>query len=637
MAETPLLENDILRLDIEAEPTLRLRVTDKRSGSEWACPGPPLALHYWDAPHFRSRLCPVEHEAGWEFRILPEDERIGVQCTWPKAACGFRVLFQLEEAALLVMVPGRRVVENRSFDIRNMALDILPGFGAVRTGEPGFVLAPKGRGTVWHFNKTESLTSEMLFYARDHRGLNAPVFGLAREADALLGIAATEEFDAELVMSANAGPERNLNGAHLRTRLRFHSSDPLRETDSVMRYEFLPREEATILGMAHAYRNFLTETLGEAPLADRLARLPMLDYACRSVFVHLLIAEKRKQSRMTGDGELEVKTRFAEVPGIAQKLKAAGVENAVLIMDGWNCEGRDGLYPTRFPVEHAAGGADAMESAIRGVDPTGYEVGALDNFVDMYRRSPVFNAELGAKQLGGGHWRGGIWAGGQAYVICPRQALDRHVQRDLRRLRDLGLEGLLYLDHCPGPGVLQCRDPEHPLTRSEYADCIRSIINACKNIFGACQVSGFNVFASLAADACVCPVTELPSLDGLEPEWYADASVPFLPIALHGVVLMTGDADADPLRVIEYGAVPSFVTNAHEADRDIERIAHLSRRFAADLAPLVDQFIESHEQVDEGLIRVGYSNGATVLINRTNEPGGIGGVDLDARSFRIQT
>jgi uncharacterized protein DUF5696 len=636
VAETTPLENDDLRIDIAVEPTLHIRVTDKRSGAVWECPGAPFGLHYWDAPHFSTRVCPVDHDAGWEFRVIPDDHKIGVQCTWPRAACGFRVVFTLDGPALLVSVPGRRVVENRGFDVRPTAIDILPRFGAVQTGQPGFVLVPKGRGVVWRFDKADRLQSEMLFYARDPRGLNAPVFGLARESGGLLAIAAAEEFDAELVMCANAGPRRDLNGAHLRTHLRFHSADPLREGDSVMRYEFLQKDDATTLGMAHAYRRFLTEVQGEAPLSDRLARLPMLDYARRAVFVHLLIAEKRKQSRATGDGELEIKTRFAEVPEIAQKLRAAGIEDAVLIMAGWNCEGRDGLYPTRFPVEHAAGGADAMEQAIRDIDPTGYEVGALDNYGDMYRRSPVFNDELSAKQLGGEHWRGGVWAGGQSYVICPQQALERHVQRDLRRLRDLGLEGLLFLDHCPGPGVLQCRDPDHPLTRGEYAACVKNIITGCKNIFGACQVSSFSVFAALTADACVCPVEDLPFIDGLEPEWYVDQAVPFLPIALHGVVLMTADADADPLRVIEYGAVPAFTTTTTDSGRDAERIAAIAKRFGSELAPLVDQFIESHQETDEGLIRVGYSNGAAVLINRTDERATIDGVAVEAQSFHVQ-
>jgi hypothetical protein len=349
--------------------------------------------------------------------------------------------------------------------------------------------------------------------------------------------------------------------------------------------------------------------------------------------VHL--AQKLGKSRLTGDGELQVHTRFAAVPTMARTLREAGLEQATFVMVGWNAEGRDGLYPTRFPVEYECGGADGMGTALNAVRDLGFQVGALDNYTDMYRRSPGFSDGLAAKQLGGEPWRGGIWVGGQAYVICPDQAIERHVARDMRRLRDLGLDGVLLLDHFPGPGVLRCYDGEHPLTRSQYAGKMVDLIHVAHRTFGLCQVSDPCVFAALAAGTCLCPVAERPLTDELAEDWFADEAVPFLPLALHGIVALSAHADTDPLRCVEYGASPVFGISSGNLAAALPGVIQLSKRFANDLAPLVGEFIDRRE-VDGDLVRVRYATGAEVLINRSDGPEQFSGAEIPGHSFVVR-
>jgi hypothetical protein len=478
--------------------------------------------------------------------------------------------------------------------------------------------------------------STRLIYSGGNQGLTAPVFGIAREDAAFLGIISQGEFDAELILAANRGAERDLNYIHPRLGVRLQSADPLPETDHRIRYTFLAGDDASVVGMAGAYRDYLVNVCGQPCLGERARARPLLDYARSGPAVHVLLAEKRRRSRMTGDGELEVKTRFAELPEIARGLQGAGVEKATVVLCGWNCEGKDGLYPTRFPVESALGGADAMAEAINAIHGIGFQAGALDNFTDMYRRSPAFNAAFAAEQLGGGRWHGGVWAGGQAYVICPREARERHAQRDMRRLCDLGMDGMLFLDHYPGPGVLRCYRSDHPLSRQEYARQMRDLIKMAQGVFGMCRVSGLSVFTALAADSCMCPVHDIPAIDALEEEWYVDETVPFLPLALHGVILLAAEADQDPLRVVEYGAVPVYNTSMADFAHVLPSLSELARRYAAELAPLADEFIVSHRTPAEDLVAVGYSGGATVRINRTGRPAEIDGVTVEPHDFLVE-
>ncbi len=638
MAENKTLENDTIRLEITLAPTLQIFVTDKRNGFLWKCPNEPFILHYWQAAHFTAKTCPLDRTHGWEFHVLPEEDRAIVQCTWPRAACGFRATFRLDGPSLEITLPARGFIENRLFDVRQVAIDILPGFGAAKSGDSGFLLVPRGRGTLCKFDKAGEHETALLFNTDGGRGLTAPVFGIAHDTAGLLGLVAEGEFDTELVIAANRGPQHDLNSAHARIRMRFDPGDAVNEDEQFrLRYTFLAGTDVSYVGMAKTYRKYLTETCGHPTLRERAQRQPLLAYLEKALTIHLHLAEKRRTIEMSGDGELMVKTRFEEVAGIANEIRKSGVENAAIVLDGWNCEGHDGLYPTRFPVESALGGADAMAKAVAAIRSIGFQPGALDNYTDMYRRSPTFNKDFSAEQLGGLPWRGGIWAGGQSYVVCPRLANERYVQRDMRRLRDLGLEGMLFLDHCPGSGVLRCYDGEHPLTRPEYAKQVQEIIRAARSTFGLCRVSAPDVFAALAADSCMLPLQQTPGIDSLEDDWFADEEVPFLPIALHGIVLLAAEADGDLLRTIEYGAAPVYNMMTSNAARVLgDKIKPFYPRYATRLARLAEEFIESHETQGDGLVIVSYANGTQVLINRTDQPADIGGVLVNPKDFQLK-
>lgn len=633
------LENDSLKLDVTlGESAPHITVTDKRTGAVWETAGPSFVLHYWDSLHYAIRTQMADSAVGWEFKLVHQQDRILIQNTWPRAACGFRVMFRLEGPALEVTIPGKRIVENRPFDVRQMAIDVFSLFGAARTGDAGFMLIPSGRGVICKFDKNCHKRTSLLYYAGHEPSLSAPVFGISREQGGMLGIIEHGEFNAELVLISNGGGGGNLNGLHPRFRIRFNAGDAIDEDlDFRVLYHFLEPGDSTTVGMAKVYRNHLLTKRDEPNFAERCKQSPALAQAatCSSIIVNL--AEKRRAVTMLGDGELVVRTRFEEAAQIASTLKQKGVDRAMIVFSGWNCEGRDGLYPTRFPVEAAAGGADAMSRAAANISALGYQVGALDNYTDIYRRAPTFNTDLTAKQPGGEHWRGGVWAGGQAYILCPHQALTRHVPRDMRRLRDLGIKDIIVLDHFPGSGVLSCSHHEHPLTRGQYANTLQQIIESAKTTFGTCRISGHAVFAALKADSIMLPVKDTPKLGNLDEEWFADETVPFLPVALHGILLLTAEPDGDQLRAAEYGASPVFWTSTGEAGKSLDRIGTLSRRYTSEIAPLATQYIDKHEIVGDGLIRVRYESGTSVLINRTDNPADIAGTEVAAKEYKVVT
>ena len=61
----------------------------------------------------------------------------------------------------------------------------------------------------------------------------------------------------------------------------------------------------------------------------------------------------------------------------------------------------------------------------------------------------------------------------------------------------------------------------------------------------------------------------------------------------------------------------------------------LAQRYRSEIAPLAMAAIDSHEMLGEGLIKVAYSTGAVVLINRTDDPAEIGGVPVGPKDFLV--
>jgi hypothetical protein len=76
---------------------------------------------------------------------------------------------------------------------------------------------------------------------------------------------------------------------------------------------------------------------------------------------------------------------------LLKKLKANGVEKAYLHYDGWGAHGYDNLHPDPFPVNEAAGGAEAMKRLADTASGLGYIFGIHDQYHDYYYDGESFS------------------------------------------------------------------------------------------------------------------------------------------------------------------------------------------------------------------------------------------------------
>ena len=141
--------------------------------------------------------------------------------------------------------------------------------------------------------------------------------------------------------------------------------------DFEIEYRMLGEKEATLGGMARAYRNYQLERGEVKPLKDRVKGNETLKYAVESLEIRIRQAWKPVPSPVPDqvpENEPAIKrvaVTFDRVGDIARELKRQGGGKAELCLVGWNIGGHDGRWPQSFPVEESLGGEAKLRRCIK--------------------------------------------------------------------------------------------------------------------------------------------------------------------------------------------------------------------------------------------------------------------------------
>ena len=76
----------------------------------------------------------------------------------------------------------------------------------------------------------------------------------------------------------------------------------------------------------------------------------------------------------------------------------------------------------------------------------------------------------------------GVWSGGMIRIGCPHLYLARY-GGDFARIRDLGFEGVYYIDALMPP-MFRCYDPRHPATEREFIEGQLRVLNWVRSEYG---------------------------------------------------------------------------------------------------------------------------------------------------------
>jgi len=183
----------------------------------------------------------------------------------------------------------------------------------------------------------------------------------------------------------------------------------------------------------------------------------------------------RSWSEPVLDGYTRIHTTFLQAGEMVRQLKQSGVENALIILGGWNRAGYDREHVDMWPPATGAGGVEGLRELAQTVREQGYILSLHDNYQDFYPDAPNYDDRFLMKGTDGTPQLGGVWDGGLCRLICSSQA-ETLMNKTLDEVQKYIDVTSYYLDTISATKLYECYDPCHPLTRQEDKACKTAVL-----------------------------------------------------------------------------------------------------------------------------------------------------------------
>ncbi|WP_152399330.1 DUF5696 domain-containing protein [Paenibacillus cellulositrophicus] len=576
--------------------------------------------------------------AGMQIAMIRKPEGLQIEYSFPAKQLGFVMQYELTDSGLKVKVPAAGIREEGASAL--FSLDVLPYFGAAPAKENGYVFVPDGPGGLIRFAQEHaSLTrgySHQVYgseVTNEENGTRTgerrediayPVFGLKKGDHAFLAVMTKGEDSANVsamapglkssfyqVFSSQIYREEYL---YRMSRLAAPSKAVQKERlnrDREVEYRFLNGADADYVGMAGAYRSYLQETgrLTEA--------LKPVDH----VPLYLKIMGGNYEKAF-GRIRYVAATTFEQAGDIVSTLQSKGVASLRTIFYGWQNEG-DYNMEKRFPIDPALGGEAAAKTFISAMKERGVPVSFSEDFLWVDGHSSFSGKTDAIRGIDGTAYVDDGW-----YIAKPAYTAVTAADT-VDRLKKLGVDGI----HFSGIGEMLLNDYEPSgIQTREYAKTIYDgLLKYTREALGSASVNQGDAYALGQTDY----IDGLPSESSYD--FMIDETVPFYPIVLHGFVPYTfgdgnlrDDEDAEFLRAIEYGALPSFFVT-HDDSRKLKdtpsnflyssRFDKWERRIEEEyakfdsLSQLYSMRIIGHEKLSGQKYATTYEDGTRVIVD----------------------
>lgn len=645
-----MISSDQCSLDVTNQGKLAFSLNGAHA---WSTNGPLCILHYYDRQHPRAQMVTVPSELGHAYGTagtpsLGAKATLSIQSKSPTelvAIADFqnihiRILLNIalnpDGRGFSVRIDDQLLEERMSGLYRILGIELLPGFGAARTGEKGYLTLPNWCGCQTFFDKSYPREVRQTIYSSNDQweyACNMPVFGITREHGTLCGLVAQGDFDAQLVCRLHWEHDQ-VNSVHPHLVYRWQQQDEILEGCREVRYTFAPADYEGGEGYVFCgkvYRDFLRRERGLLSWDEKAKTRPVvIDYRDR-FFLKIFMAYKDPQA--DGHGSYHSTCTFAEAREILEQCLSRGMNKLAVMLVGWGQDGHDGMPPKRFPVDERLGGKQEFRKLIQWCKEHDILLGVHDSYGEAYSCSPEFDLKDIIRHRTGEPWQGVIWSGGQVHKICPSVFVEKHTKRDVPAIKALGLYGHHHIDAVGS--FVTCFSKEHPLEkRADFIGQVRKMFQFTVEQMGSVSTEmPFGPYFDVV-DGYFHSQTKPSAWHRASPigRYFLDRTVPLLPIVLHGSVNCCESArhlEANPLNAIDWGLSlqwevckrpsKSFAIPAYEEVAETMMQVY-EQHYEGLLQRLNPLTIEGRWELSSGVTRTRYSDGTTFSVNSTNAP-----------------
>ncbi|HEY3333242.1 MAG TPA: DUF5696 domain-containing protein [Capsulimonadaceae bacterium] len=563
-----------------------------------------------------------ENERGWTLPCRVDIPFIGTVISFT-----VRGTNRPDATAIDVSIADDSLLEHDLSCARLMRLDLLPGFSAAKSGEDGYLLLPCLAGALHRFSHSVSRTERFALYARQDQWAlrsNFNCVGIKRNSLAWCAVVTGGDCDAEAVVRSHFDEDAEYS-VHIGLVYRWDHTDERIPGDRTVRYFLLKPSSSGWAEFARCYRSFLREERGLQTWRQKYSRHPKIEQFARGFLMKIF--QGGKTPSLDGRGEYQSAASFVEASAILAEMRSDGIEGITVELVGWNHEGHDGRYPSRFPVNPLEGGEAELRSLITWGNENGMIISVHDNALDSYEIGDDFCPDDGLVLRDGSRWRNIPWSGGFNWRMCPIPAM-RHVRRDYTRMKDLGIDGHYYIDALAAFNT--CHSPDHPADRQHYIAGVRDIMQFTRDLFGTLSTEvAFGAYFDLMDGVYIDDRASW--MDGFTDfgHKYVDEVVPFLPVVLHNSVRFSrsndsSDGKVGALRSLAWGAMPFIEVSARPAKKnharptygEVEEFSREAYRLCCiEHGDLIEVDLDDVVEIEHDLFVTRYANGVELLVN----------------------
>lgn len=609
----------------------------------------------------------------------------GVRITYDltSLAIGFAMEYRLTSSGMSVKVPFNSITEGKKNKL--ISLEPLPFFDGALPTEQGYLFVPDGSGALIRFKPAHvnyfdhysqpvyggdgAFTSQVVdqsaiypsayVYPSPREKVALPVFGMKRGDQGYAAFITEGDYDARINVSPSGYQNQNVYRSAVE--LTYRKSDSIFigdsneipttqgkiiEGDRSVTYVLLEGKQADYVGMANAYRNYLTNEQNVKPATNNQPAFQM----------RLFGGVKRND--MIGSTLIKM-TGFQQAKAIIDAWLSKGMSSFELTYEGWSNDGIFGKQPKHFPVEGSLGGEKELRNLIDYAKSKGVNVYLSANYFKPFAANASFQQSKDAvrglnkevMKLYDSHLATRQTSYGRVYyMVKPNLVVDKFISKEIGKYTELGTSGI-KLEYV-GNFLYSDQDKKNSVSRKEtIADWIHAL-DYTRGKIGRVAVDYGFAYA-------------LGHIDRIDNAPYdsshyvfEDETVPFYQLVVGGLVPMTGkpgnlrdDSVNEALRLIEYGIAPSYeltYADSSELRRTyydklfssaygdwLERAAaeyggveRLFKQIAGQ--PLVD-----HQKLDEQVYKSTYAGGTEVIVNYSSSARTFGNISVAAQNFAI--
>lgn len=579
---------------------------------------------------------------------------------------GFRAVYYFDEYGF--EIPVEYIIRDDYFEVNLLtselketkdylitAINLLPSFGAGNSEDEGYLFVPDGCGALINFNngKKSSLKYDKLIYGQEvtetpetknarYESIYMPVFSTVKNEYALTGIITKGDSNASITLiNGNASCAYNsvsskINLRSITEKILFGQTNSRRllyrtvenfdfESNYQVRYYTSFGENASYMGAAEIYRNYLIEEMGlKKNKTDAGVHLNV--YGTVSVDAAFLGIPYTKVKTLT---------TFAQATEIAKEF---GDNLSSVRLLGWSGDIMNSSVPKSAKLHSKMGSSKQFKNFVEYLNKNGTDFYLDVDFTNfkkwksIYSIKTVFNETPKQNEYLRSVYSSKLNCD-PYYLLSPLKLtsvsndfLNSCISKNISGISLSGITNTLYSDY----------NEDNKVHRNEAKEIITNVIKNYDN-------SNISL-STKSANSYVIPYSERIYEVPLYSSGYEifDREIPFYQIVLHGYVPMTSpqiyqtqDSDVTMLCTVESGIEPLYstiyetsaiLTNTRydglysstyslwqpDAEKQLDKYLPI-------LKDISNSIIVNHFEIAENVICTTYDNGVEIAVNYTDE------------------